>query len=84
MNTFSQKQEEHLITYKSEIRGTNIYYILVKRTDLKAAKDGKVIPGESIEMQHRSLVMDYTMQTPRKNQTRKLNKQISWWKLKKE
>ena len=35
-------------------------------------------------MQHRILVMDYILKTPRKKQTRKLNKQIRWWKLKKE
>ena len=35
-------------------------------------------------MQHRILVMDYRMRTPMKKQTRKLNKQIRWWKLKKE
>ena len=28
--------------------------------------------------------MDYRMKTPRKKQTRKINKQIRWWKLKKE
>ena len=65
---------------------TTVDYILVKRTDLKAAKDCNVIPGESITMQHRILVMDYInrIKTPRKKQTRKLNKQIRWWKLKKE
>ena len=46
MNTFFQKQEEHLITYKSGNTRTTIDYILVKRTELKAAKDCKVIPGE--------------------------------------
>ena len=70
MNKFFQKQEEHLITYKSGNTRTTIDYILVKRTDLKAAKDCKVIPGESIAMQHRILVMDY--------------RQIRWWNLKKE
>ena len=35
-------------------------------------------------MQHRILVMNYRMKTPRKKQTRTLNKQIRWWKLKKE
>ena len=35
-------------------------------------------------MQHRIIVMDYRMKTPRKKQTRKINKQIRWWKLKKE
>ena len=48
VSTFPQKQEEHLITYKSVNRRTTIYYILlVNRTDLKAAKYCKVIPGES-------------------------------------
>ena len=83
VNTFFQKQEQHLITYKSGNRRTT-HYILVKRTDLKAAKYCKVIPGESIAMQHRILVMDYRMKTPRKKQTRKLNKQIRWGTLKKE
>ena len=84
MNTFFQKQEEHIITYKSGNRRTTIGYIPVKRKDLKAAKDCRVIPEESIAMQHRILVMDYRFKTPRKKQTRKLNKQIRWWKLKKE
>ena len=84
VNTFFQKHEEHLITYKSGSRITTIYYILVKRTDLKVAKDCKVIPGESIAMQHRILVMDYKLKTPMKKQTRKLNSQIGWWNLKKE
>ena len=84
VNKFFQKQEEHLVTYKSGNRRTTIDYILVKRTDLKAAKDCKVIPGESIAMQHRILVMDYKLKTPMKKQTRKINRQIRWWNLKKE
>ena len=35
-------------------------------------------------MQHKILVMDYKLQTPMKKQTRKINKQIRCWKLKKE
>ena len=35
-------------------------------------------------MQHRILVMDYRMKTPRKKQTRQFNKQIRWWKFNKE
>ena len=58
MDTFFQKQEEHIITYRSGNIRTTIDYILVKRTHLKAAKDCKVIPGEIIAMQHRILVMD--------------------------
>ena len=84
VNTFFQKQEEHLITYKSGSRRATIDYILVKRTDLKAAKDCKVIPGESTAMQHRILVMDYKLKTPMKKQTRKINRQIRWWNLRKE
>ena len=53
--------------YKSGNRRTTLDYILVKRTDMKAAKDCKVMPRESIG-----------------KQTRTINKQIIWWKLKKE
>ena len=35
-------------------------------------------------MQHRILVMDYKLKTPMKKQTRKINRQIRWWNLKKE
>ena len=76
VNTFLQKQEEHLITYNSGNRRTTIDYILVKRPDLKAAKHCKVIPGESIAMQQRIRVMDYRMKTPRKKQNIKLNTHI--------
>ena len=64
MDIFFQKQEEHLFTYNSGNRRTTRDYILVKRTDLKAANNCKVIPGESMTMQHRLLVMDYRMKTP--------------------
>ena len=79
MNTFIQKQDEH--EHKSGNRRTTLDF---KRTDIKAAKDCKAIPGESIAMQHIILVMVYRMKTPRKKQNRKLNNQISWWTLKKE
>ena len=84
VNTFIQKQEEHLITHKNGNRRTTVDYILVERTDLKAAKYCKVIPGYSIAMQHRIIVMGYTMKTPGKKHTRKLNKLIRWWKLKRD
>ena len=82
VNTFFRQQEKHLITYKSGNRRTTIYYILVKRKDPKAAKDCKVIQGESTAMQNRILVLDYTMNTPRKKHTIQINKHIRWSKLK--
>ena len=39
---------------------------------------------KQIAMQHKILVLDYTMETLRKKQTRKINKQIRRWKLKKD
>ena len=35
-------------------------------------------------MHHRILVMDYKLKTPMTKQTRKINRQIRWWNLKKE
>ena len=60
--------------YNSGNRRTTLYYILVQRTELKAAKDCKVTPGESITMQHIIIVMNYAMKTPKKKQTRTINK----------
>ena len=38
VNTFVQKQEEHLITYKSGNRRTTIYYILVNKNRPESSK----------------------------------------------
>lgn len=56
VNTFFEKRDQHLITYKSGNHTTQIDYFLMRRNKIASAKDCKVIPGESLVSQHRLLV----------------------------
>ena len=47
-NTFFQKKDEHMITYRSGTRQSTIDYILVRRQSLRFVKYCKVIPGEAV------------------------------------
>ena len=52
VNTFFNKKEEHLITYKSGGNSSQIYFIMARRADLKEMRDCKVIAGEEVVSQH--------------------------------
>ena len=82
-NTFFTKRREHLATYKSCGRSSQIDYLLYRRKDLREVKDCKVIPGDHVSAQHRLVVMDLVMAIV---QTRKRKmqgpKRIKWFKLK--
>lgn len=81
VNTFYQKKDEHLITYKSGQHATQIDYVLTRRTDLKNVKNCNVIPGEAVVAQHRLLcaVLRTKQEKKRKVQTQK---RIKIWNLK--
>ena len=81
VNTFFNKREDHIITYKSGQRSFTIDYILTRRPNLKSVKDCKVIPGESIAAQHRILVMEYRIRQNKRRQPRTRERQIRWWKI---
>ena len=55
MNSYYQKRQEHLITYKSGGNESQIDYVLCKRQEELRMKNRKVIPGESCLAQHRLL-----------------------------
>ncbi|XP_047494090.1 uncharacterized protein LOC125042493 [Penaeus chinensis] len=55
VNTFYQKRDEHLITYKSGQHSTQIDYLMIRRADLKSVRNCKVIPGEAVAAQHKLL-----------------------------
>jgi len=57
-NTCFRKTEEHLVTYKSGVSCSQIYFFLIRKFDRKICLDCKVIPGESLTTQHRVAVMD--------------------------
>ncbi|XP_047027957.1 craniofacial development protein 2-like [Helicoverpa zea] len=77
VNTWFQKNIEHLITYKSGHHVTQIDYFLVRRSSLKNIKDCKVIPSEAVVSQHRPLVMDVILSTRPKAKERRPPK-IKW------
>ena len=83
-NTFFNKKDEHLITYRSGNAASVIDYILVRRDNLVHVRDCKVIPGESVATQHRLLLMEIDIQMPRKTKPRHREKKIKWWNLKKD
>nr|XP_049699855.1 craniofacial development protein 2-like [Helicoverpa armigera] len=77
VNTWFQKNTEHLITYKSGHHVTQIDYFLVRRSSLKNIKDCKVIPGEAVVSQHRPLIMDVILTSRPKAKERRPPK-IKW------
>ncbi|XP_067129896.1 uncharacterized protein [Centruroides vittatus] len=84
VNTYFDKCEEHLITYKSRDHKTQIDYLLTRRTTLKEIKECKVIPGEDLTSQHRLLVMELKIDLNRIKYKDKLIPKIKWWLLKGE
>ncbi|XP_047501811.1 uncharacterized protein LOC125047577 [Penaeus chinensis] len=51
VNTFYQKKDEHLITYKSGQHATQIDYMMIRRADMKSVRNCKAIPGEAVVIQ---------------------------------
>ncbi|XP_048488766.1 uncharacterized protein LOC125491268 [Plutella xylostella] len=84
VNTYFQKKDEHLITYKSGQHATQIDYMLTRRTDIKKVKDCKVIPGEPLTSQHRLLVVELDIDLNRINYRQKHVSKTKWWLLQNE
>ncbi|XP_067139326.1 craniofacial development protein 2-like [Centruroides vittatus] len=82
VNTYFDKCEKHLITYKSRDHKSQIDYLLTRRTTLKGIKDCKVLPGEDLTSQHRLLVMELKIDLNRIKYKDKLISKIKWWLLK--
>jgi len=83
VNTFFQKKEEHLLTFKSGASRSQIDYFLVQRAELKGVKDCKVIPGECVAAQHRLLLMKFRLEGAwRKKEVKRCSRKIKWWRLK--
>ncbi len=83
-NTYFQKKDEHLITYKGGDRCSTVDYVITRRDKLKDIKDYKEIPGECAITQHRILVRDYKSSLRRMARPRKRKPQIRWWNMKKQ
>ena len=82
-NAIFRKKNEHLITYCSGDRASQIDFLLHRRREIQVIRNCKVIPGNHVTAQHRLLVIDLAIAVKRR-QKRKvtIEKRIKWFKLK--
>ena len=80
-NTFFVKRDSHLITYQSANAKTQIDLILLWKRNLKMAKDTKVIPSEECVPQHKLLICELRLKTP-KPHPKPFSPKLCYWKLK--
>lgn len=57
------KEEDHLVTFKSDTTKTQIDYFLIRAHNKRMCKDCKVIPSEYLGTQHMMLVMDVVIKS---------------------
>ena len=62
-NTFFNKRDSQLISYRSGSALTQVDYILVRRCDLRLVRDTKIIGSEECTSQHKLLVCDISLRT---------------------
>ena len=65
-NTFFEKNDQHIITYRSGDGMSTIDYIMLMRDGIRTITDCKVIPGECVVTQQRLLVMEINAEMPKK------------------
>ena len=80
-NTFFVKRDSHLITYQSGNAKTQIDFILLRKRNLKMAKNIKVIPSEECVPQHKLLICELRLKTP-KPHPKPFSPKLRYWKLK--
>ena len=81
MNTYYKKRENHLVTYNSGGRRSQIDFIMLRKEYTKECKNCKVLPKEATTTQHRVLIAELEVKATRKRRVEG-RKMIRWWKLK--
>ena len=84
VNTFFEKIPNHIVTYKSGGRESQIDFLMCRRQQLNEVKNGKVINGERVAAQHRVLVLDWEIKCSKKRVPEQVTPKIKWWRLKEE
>jgi hypothetical protein len=81
-NTFFRKRTSHLMTFSSGQHTSQIDFVLLRKEDMHACLDCKVIPGECVVTQPKLVVADFHFKI--RLQRNKHNKvtRTKWWKLK--
>ena len=78
VHTCFDKQEEHLITYKSGDNRSQIDFLLVRNSDRRICTNCKVIPGDGVITQHMPLVLDVCVKFNQSKKREMLQPRIRW------
>ncbi|KAL6575841.1 hypothetical protein OROHE_000312 [Orobanche hederae] len=81
MNTWFEKRDSHLVTYRNGGSASQIDFFLVRNVWRKRFTNCKVIPGESAATQHRVVVLDLRSKRHLRKRRPQVDPRIKWWKL---
>ena len=81
INTYFKKKDKHRVTYESDGKNTQVYYVMCRRKNLKEMCDCKVIVNKYVAKQHRMVVCKMAFMM-KKKKAEKVKPKIQWWKLK--
>ena len=81
VNTYFNKDKEHIISYKSSGHETQIDYILTRKEDNQEVEDCQAIPVKSVAKQHRMIIADIKRPI-KKTEIPAAMKRIRTWELK--
>ncbi|KAL6495684.1 hypothetical protein OROGR_030247 [Orobanche gracilis] len=81
MNTWFEKRDSHLVTYRNGGNASQIDFFLVRNVWRKSFNNCKVIPVESAATQHRVVVLDLRGKRHLRKRRPQVDPRIKWWKL---
>ena len=86
VNTFFEKRPNHLVTYKSGGRQSQIDFLMCRRQQLNEVKNCKVINGESVAAQAHTECWCWTGRSSasKRRIPEPLTPKIKWWRLKED
>ena len=82
VNTFFEKRPNHVVTYKSGGRQSQIYFLMYRRQQMDEVNNCKVINGKRMSAQHRVLVLDLEFKCRKRRIPEKVTPKINWGRLK--
>ncbi|XP_056684315.1 uncharacterized protein [Spinacia oleracea] len=81
MNTWFEKRDSHLVTYRSGDNTSQIDFFLVRNALRQCYTNCKVIPGESTATQHKLVVLYFRGRSYIRRERPLVEPRIKWWKL---
>ncbi|KAL6494927.1 hypothetical protein OROGR_030846 [Orobanche gracilis] len=81
MNTWFEKRDSHLVTYRNGGNASQIDFFLVRNVWRKSFTNCKVIPGESAATQHKVVMLDLRGKRHLRKRRPQVDPRLKWWKL---